>query len=128
MLNSKVIFNPGFEQEKEQLTSLYAFRLNMAMGPNRNKYKNEELSNWELAIDKLKACSANKLELNWARTELKRFMMFWNSESKRLAGIFYLYPKNSMEWLEEYNTGIIEKGYRVSSIKYNSGKIIRDWK
>jgi hypothetical protein len=128
MRNGEVLFNSGFEQEKEQLTSLYSFRLNMAKDLNKDKYKADEISNWELAIKNLKTCSAKKLELNWVSSEFKHFMLFWNCESEQLAGIFYLYPKRSIKEQEKHNSEIIEKGFSVSSIKYDCGRIIKEWK
>lgn len=128
MCNSEIFFNSGFEQEKEQLTNLYLLRLNMAKDLNREKYKSDEISNWELAMENLKKSSAKKLELNWVSSEFKHYTMFWNCESERLAGIFYLYPKRSMKEQEEYNSEIIEKGFSVSSKKYNQGRITKEWK
>ena len=128
MLNGEVLFNPGFEQEKEQLTSLYSLRLNMAKDLNKDKFKEDELSNWELAVKNLKRSSALRLELNWVSSEFKHFMMFWDCSSEQLVGIFYLYPNRDIKKQEEYNLQIIEKGFSVSSIKYDAGQFIKDWK
>ena len=128
MLNQEVLFNPGFEQEKEQLTSLYNLRLNMAKDINKDKFKEDEISNWESAIENLKNSSAKTLVLNWVRSEFRHFMMFWDYDTERLAGIFYLYPKSSIKKQEEYNEDIIERGFSVSSIKYNSGRMVKNWK
>ncbi len=128
MLSRQVLFNPGFEQEKEQLTSLYDLRLNMAKDINKDKFKEDEISNWESAVENLKKSAAKKLVLNWVTSEFKHFMIFWDYDSERLAGIFYLYPKSSIKEQEEYNSDIIKRGFSVSSLKYDSGQMIKKWK
>lgn len=128
MLHEEVIFNSGFEQEAEHLTSLYEFRLKTIKDVRKDQVKQDEIISWEIAIENLKKSSAKKLILNWVRSESKNFMMFWDHESKQLAGIFYAYSKTPMKEQEAYNSGIRNRGFSVSCIKYNAGQKVRDWK
>jgi hypothetical protein len=126
MLNSEILFNSGFEQEKKRLTSLYKLRLRIA---NENAtHKKDELLSLEIAVKNLENSSAELLNLNWLRTELKLFLIFWDNESKKLVGIFYLYQKTSIQKTEENYLESIERGNSVSAIKYEKGKFIKEWK
>lgn len=128
MLNGQILFSPGFEQEAKRLTSLYDLRLRMAKGINKSKFKDDVLSNWSIVVENLKNCSAKKMKLNWVRTESKHFMLFWNAESKKLTGIYYLYPEISIQQQEYNNQAYIQRGYSVESAKYINGKKVKSWK
>ena len=128
MTNGTVLFNSGFDQEKEKLISLYELRLDIAKSINRHKFREEELLGWEQAIKKLKNCNTERLWLNWVRSDKKHFRLIWNAESGKLIGIFYLYPKRTMEESEAYNSETVKKGYTVSSVKYVNGQMAKAWK
>jgi len=53
--------------------------------------------------------------------------LFWNAETKELVGIYFQNTRNSIKEEEEYHTEIINRGFEVSSKKYNKGKLIREW-
>jgi len=127
MLHGKIFISSGFEQEKERLTSLYKLRLSIAE-EREGLPKKSDLISWEKAISDLTNSTAERLILNLVRTESKLFLLFWNSESKKLEGIFYLNQKKSLEEIEKNNTETIKKGFSVNSIKYEKGKLIKEWK
>lgn len=127
MLNGKIFFSSGFEQEKKRLTDLYKLRLRNAHQKEDLPKKNDLIS-WEKAIEDLKKSTAENLILNWIRTESKLFLLFWNSKSRKLEGIFYLYQIKSIEEIDKNNTETIKKGFSVISVKYEKGNLIKEWK
>ena len=93
MTNEEVFFHKGFSKAKTDLTSLYTLRLDMAKTLNRDRFKDDELLIWENAIQNLENCDSQELTLNWVKAADRTYMMFWNTESKDLQAIFYLYQK-----------------------------------
>lgn len=128
MINEDVLFNGGFTQDKQKLSSLYSLRLNMAKDLNRDKFKKDELKNWEIAVNSLNKSSCEELRLNWVHSEQKTFMLYWDASTDKLEALFYLYSKSSMTEQELNNDKIIEQGYSVSSVKYAKGTRVKDWK
>ncbi|MFD0965204.1 hypothetical protein [Pseudofulvibacter geojedonensis] len=128
MTNDEVLFNGGFVQEKEKLSNLYLLRLNMSKDLNRDKFEDDEIENWEIAVDNLMKSPSEELKLSWVSSEKKTYLLFWDNQTKKLQAIYYLYSKSSIAEQEINNDKIIEQGFTVSSVKFINGKRIKDWK
>ncbi|MFY7827067.1 MAG: hypothetical protein ACOVQ4_08080 [Flectobacillus sp.] len=84
-------------QTREYLTGLYTTKLRINKSLKRSFFENEEISSWEEAIKKLSSSSAKEVCLNTFSTEEKAYMMFWDTATRKLISIFYLYPENAQD-------------------------------
>ena len=90
-------FNEGIVQTREYLAGLYTTRFRIAKSIKRSFFENEEISSWEAAIKQLSNSAAEEVRLNAVKSEEKSYMMFWDTSSKQLITIFYLYTENSQD-------------------------------
>jgi hypothetical protein len=127
MVKGTVLFNAGIEQERQKLASLYALRLKIATSSETQKFKNDEIVHWQQSIEDLENSNALYIRLNTVRSDQKFFMLFWDRDSESLVAILSLYAKRPLEETELYYSETIEKGFTVSTVKYEKGQMTKHW-
>ncbi|CAM4085164.1 MULTISPECIES: hypothetical protein [Flavobacterium] len=123
--NETILFNAGIKKDKVELTSLYKLRLDIAK--DNSKFQKNEIASWETAITILEASKSVALFLSRITSERKTYFIFSDTTTKKLEAIYFLNNSNSIEEQERNYDQIIEKGYSVSTIKYDKGEEIRCW-
>ena len=123
--NETILFNAGIKKDKVELTSLYKLRLDIAK--DNSKFQIDEIASWETAITILEASKSVALFLSRITSERKTYFIFSDTTTKELEAIYFLNNSNSIEEQERNYDQIIEKGYSVSTIKYDKGEEIRCW-
>ena len=69
---------------------------------------------------------SKELFLSIVTSERKTYLIFSDTSTKTVEAIYFLYNTTSIEEQEKNNDQIIEKGYNVSTIKYEKGNKIRE--
>lgn len=123
--NETILFNAGIKKDKVELTSLYKLRLEIAK--DNSKFQIDEIASWETAITILEASKSVALFLSRITSERKTYFIFSDTTTKELEAIYFLNNSSSIEEQERNYDQIIEKGYSVSTIKYDKGEEIRCW-
>jgi len=121
--NETIHFSPGFYKDKNELASLYKLRLYNAQNLNRDKFRQEELASWSIAVNDLYNTDCKNVLLVTVNTEEKFYMIFVNADEETLASMFFLYQKTSLEDLKEYYSTVKEQGYSSSKLIYKQGKL-----
>ncbi|WP_445710935.1 hypothetical protein [Flavobacterium sp.] len=123
--NETILFNAGIKKDKVELTSLYKLRLEIAK--DNSKFQIDEIASWETAITILEVSKSVALFLSRITSERKTYFIFSDTTTKELKAIYFLNNSSSIEEQERNYDQIIEKGYSVSTIKYDKGEEIRCW-
>lgn len=123
--NQTILFNAGIKKYKVELTSQYKLRLDIAK--DYSKFQKNEIASWETAIADLKASKSKVLFLSRITSERKTYFIFFDTTTKELEAIYFLNNSSSIEEQERNYDQIIEKGYSVSTIKYNQEKEVKRW-
>lgn len=119
--SDEIRFQPGFSKSKNEIESLYSFRLKMAETINRDQFDEIELDSWRKAMDELKSKSLKEVHLCSVVTMDKYYLIFLNERFEELAAIFALNHKRSFEEMDKNTVEILERGFTSSTLKFKNG-------
>ena len=123
--NADCLFHSGIVMPKDQISSLYNLRLQIAK--EKNSLSEDYIRDFEDCVSQLKLSTSKELAITTLYGESEAFIIFYEPETKIILGV--LKPINSMglKKMEENNTETITKGYSSSFEKYSRGVFIKNW-
>lgn len=128
MKNNKIIFSPGFEQTFDHLYGIYKMRYDMAQKLKTSSFNYREMKDWSNALNDLEISKVDRLSLSVVQSESFVYYIFLDPLTNNLLAIFGGNTNKPLTESISLNDENFNKGLTVSSIIYEYGKIIHEWK
>jgi hypothetical protein len=126
--NDRILFDPGFEDTFDHLYGIYKRRCDDAQNRQASGFNVEELKVWANAMIDLEISEVDRLSFCVLYSETYVYYIFLDPLSNNLLAIFGCNTNKPLTELILLNDENFNKGLTVSSIIYEYGKMVHEWK